>query len=222
MSQRDDSRYWYGMDKHTVPQGSQYWEDKRTGMDAHRQKPDEEIENPENIDFSFVCMAAEIKMDKKETEKVEQLEKENGIHQHYYTEHWVTFDGNEEQLLDDCEKNLEFLKKYILWSNSNIENIKSGNKNFLIAHEALEDYLMTRVLNVHNILEPFFLHGNISPENYSIFIGKDHLLQDSFNEDINNELQLNDRNEKIVDYCKFVNESILPNLKAYVNSLELF
>ena len=217
MSQRDDSRYWYGMDKHTVPQGSQYWEDKRTGMDKHRQKPDEE--NPENMYFSFVCMAAEIKMDKKETEKVEQLEKEKGIQQHHYTEHWIEFNGNEDQLLYDCEKNLEFLKKYILWSNSNIENIKSGNKNFTVAHEALEDYLTTRVLNIHNILEPFFLHGNISPENYSEYIGKDNLLQDSLQEDINNELQLSDRNSKIIDYCKFVNECILPNLKGLFGGL---
>lgn len=214
MSQRDDSRYWFGMDKHTVPQGSQYWEDKRTGMDKHRQKPDEEIENPENIDFSFVCMAAEINMDKKETEKVEQLEKEKGIQQHHYTEHWIEFNGNEDQLLQDCEKNLEFLKKYILWSNGNIENIKSGNKNFTVAHEALEDYLTTRVLNIHNILEPFFLHGNISPENYSEYIGLDNLLQDSLQEDINNEGQLNNRNMKIINYCKHVNECILPNLKG--------
>lgn len=75
MSQRDDSRYWFGMDKHTVPQGSQYWEDKRTGMDKHRQKPDEEIENPENIDFSFVCMAAEINMDKKKLKKSSNLKR---------------------------------------------------------------------------------------------------------------------------------------------------
>jgi len=182
---------------------------------SRRRTHKEETEKLENIDSSFVCMAAEIEMDKKETEKIEQLEKEKGIQQHHYTEHWIKFNGNEKQLLDDCEKNLEFLKKYILWSKSNIEIIKSGNKSFNVAHEALEDYLTTRVLNIHNILEAFFLHGNISTENYSEYIGKDNLLQDSLQEDINNELQLSDRNSKIIDYCKHVNECILSNLKDF-------
>lgn len=204
MSVKFGQTYPSRLDEHTGPHGQKGW----YTHPSNRQKPDEETEKPENIDFSLICMAAEVEMDKKETEKIEQLEKEKGIQQHYYTEHWITFEGNEDQLLKDCEKNLEFLKKYILWSNSNIENIKSHNKNFIIAHEALEDYLTSRILNIHNILEPFFLHGNISPENYSEFIGNDNLLQDSLSEDINYEFELNDRNEKIVKYCKSVEQCI--------------
>lgn len=219
MSQRDDSRYWYGMDKHTVPQGSQYWEDKRTGMDKHRQKPDEETEKPENIDFSFVCMAAEVEMDKKETDKICQLEKEKGLQQHYYTENWIAFDDNEYTLIVKCEKDLEQLKKYVLWSNANNGNIMSLNKKFHIAHEALEDYLISRMENIHNILESFFLHGDIDPETYTKYIEKDNMLRESLEETINTKYQLENRNTLILDYSKVIIEQILDSLKDfYLNS----
>lgn len=184
---------------------------------------DKETEKPENVDFSLICMATEVEMDKKETDKIWQLEKEKGLGQHYYTENWITFDDNEYTLIVKCEKNLDLLKKYVLWSNANKYNIMSSNKKFQVAHEALEDYLISRMENIHNILESFFLHGDIDPETYTKYIEKDNMLRESLEETINvtpgNNIQLGNRNNLILDYSKVIIEQILDSLKDfYLNS----
>ena len=137
MSQRDDSRNWYGMDKHIHAPGSQYWEDKRTGMDKHRQKP-EETEKPEEIDWSFQCYTVQTHFDydpSKDEKMVELSDKENeNPNRIGYKEIWVPFLGNENELLNKAKKDIQFLGKYKNWLfNQNVDEFKKEEE---LKHEA--------------------------------------------------------------------------------------
>ncbi len=208
MSQRDDSRYWFGMDKHTVPQGSQYWEDKRTGMDKHRQKPDEE-ENPETIDFSFTCMTAELNLNPINHKVVEQLEEENEPHRHY-TQHFIEFNGNERSLILKAIQENAVLLKYATWILTNKEKIQ--DKEYYFKNEQLEDYVGSRLENIHNILMPFFIEGLIKSDIYGKYIGDNNKLLDHLYNEIDNEDNLLHRIE-LLKTCNDTIKCILNGLK---------
>lgn len=166
-----------------------------------KNKPEEEIENPENVDFSLVCMTAEIKMDKQETEKVELEEKENGIHQHYTTR-FIPFIDYEDVLVGKLKENLDVFPKYIQWVKDKTQYLE--DEKYVLAHEALEDYLCSRMLNIHNILMPFFINNEISNEDYSNYIGANNLLQKNLENDLHIQDEFEHRFTLILTFVNFV------------------
>ena len=123
-----------------------------------------------------IILAAETHFDEHDTSKVEQLEK-NEQHPHY-VQHWIEFKGNERLLIEKCKASNEVLLKYAKW----LEDASEETDNF--KSEQLEDYVCSRLENIHNILMPFFIEGFINNENYGNYIEYNNRLLDNLEKEL--------------------------------------
>ena len=205
MSVKFGQTYPSRLDEHTGPNGEKGW---YTHPSHSKQKPDEE-ENPETIDFSFTCMTAELNLNPINHKVVEQLEEQNEPHRHY-TQHFIEFNGNEKSLILKAIEENTILLKYATWILTNKEKIQ--NKEYYFKNEQLEDYVGSRLENIHNILMPFFIEGLIKSDIYGKYIGDNNKLLDHLYNEIDNEDNLLHR----IDLLKTCNETI----KCILNELK--
>lgn len=125
-----------------------------------------------------IILTAETHFDEQDTSKVEQLEKDE---QHlHYAQHWVEFKGNELFLIGKCKASNEVLLKYAKW----IEDASQLTDN--LKSEQLEDYVCSRLENVHNILMPFFIEGFISNKTYGNYIEYNNRLLENLEKELKN------------------------------------
>lgn len=163
--------------------------------------------------FNFqkiTCMAAETHFDEHDTSKVEQLEK-NEQHPHY-VQHWIEFKGNEHFLIGKCEASNEVLLKYAKWV-EDVNNVLDTLKN-----EQFEDYVCSRLENIHNILMPFFIEGFINNENYGNYIEYNNKLLDNLEKELNSLDKSTSISERIGLLVK-CNEMIEKCIEQVLNSL---
>jgi len=112
---------------------------------------------------------------------VEQLEEQNEPY-HHYTQHWIEFNGNEKSLILKAIQDNTVLLKYATWILNNKERI--NDQLYCFKNNQLEDYVCSRLENIHNILTPFYIEDLIENQHYQEYIDDndrllDHLYKDN-------------------------------------------
>ena len=182
-----------------------------------RKNQSKEIETPETIDWSFQCYTVQTHFDydpSKDEKMVELSDKENeNPNTIGYKETWIPFLGNEKELLNKSKKEIYFLEKYKNWLLK--QNVVEFTKEMEMKHEALEDYCVSRMMNLHNILMPFYINNEIKDKLYIKYTDSDKELQDNFENFINNNNEKEKRLKLIMDYIVNTRECLVSLYNLY-------
>ena len=182
-----------------------------------RKNQSKEIETPETIDWSFQCYTIQTHFDydpSKDEKMVELSDKENeNPNRIGYKEIWVPFLGNENELLNKAKKDIQFLGKYKNWLfNQNVDGFKKEEE---LKHEALEDYCVSRLTNIHNILMPFYINNQIKDDLYKNYIDSDKELQENFENFINVNNEKDKRLKLLKNYIVNTKECLVGLYQLY-------
>ena len=185
-------------------------------------KRNDELENylkekDEKIDVSFQCYTIQTHFDydpSKDEKLVEISDKENENPNIIgYKETWIPFLGNEKELLNKAKKDIQFLGKYKTWLlNQNLDEFKKEEEQ---KHEALEDYCISRMMNIHNILIPFYINNEINNELFKNYIDSDKELQENFEDFIAVNNEKDKRLKLITNYIVNTNVCLVSLYKLY-------
>ena len=137
-----------------------------------------------NFDVSFQCYTAELHFDIDDKPKIEEQHEEKEIHNHYQ-QRFVVFNGNEKDLIQKLKTCCTVFEKYIVWIKTMEENNEVKTEDFKVKHDAMEDYLVSRLINIHNICIPFFINMKIPIDKYNEYITNNDKLGENLELDIN-------------------------------------